>query len=63
MNDNIVTRLRDWASTICTVRNDDVPGSKSRLIRNAADEIERLRAEIERLREERDDARAEISRN
>jgi len=45
-----VARLREWASTICTVRNDEVPGSKAKLLTQAADEIERLR-------EERDQAR------
>jgi len=48
-NSDIVARLRDWASTICTVRNDEVPESKARLAREAADEIERLRAERDEL--------------
>jgi hypothetical protein len=40
---DIVTRLRDWASTICMVRGDDVPGSKARLALEAAELIEALR--------------------
>jgi hypothetical protein len=43
---DIVVRLRDWASTICTVRSSLPEGSKSKLARDAADEIERLRAEL-----------------
>jgi hypothetical protein len=40
---DIVTRLRDWASTICMVRGDDAPGSKARLALEAAELIEALR--------------------
>lgn len=40
---DIVTRLRDWASTICMVRGDDAPGSKARLALEAAELIETLR--------------------
>jgi FtsZ-binding cell division protein ZapB len=65
---DIVQRLREWASTICTIRGEVTPSSKSKMAREAADEIERLRAlwceekskamtfhaEVERLRAERD---------
>lgn len=40
---DIVTRLRDWASTICMVRGDEAPGSKARLALEAAELIETLR--------------------
>ena len=46
MSDDIASRLREWASTICTIRGDETPGSKSRMAREAADEIERLRDEL-----------------
>jgi hypothetical protein len=48
--EDIVAQLRAWASTICSIRGDATPGRKSQMVRAAADEIERLRAE-------RDDAR------
>ena len=53
MKASITQRLRDWASTICMVRTSDVPSSKARLALEAADEIERTRAE-------RDEARREV---
>lgn len=55
MKADIVNRLRDWAATICMVRGmgADVPASKPRMALEAADEIERLRAE-------RDEARREV---
>jgi hypothetical protein len=43
---DIVERLRAWADTICTIRGEVTPGSKSRMALDAADEIERLRAEL-----------------
>jgi hypothetical protein len=43
---DIVARLRDFASTICSVRGDTNLDNKAVLARAAADEIERLRAEL-----------------
>jgi hypothetical protein len=43
---DIVERLRAWADTICTIRGEVTPGSKSRMALDAADEIERLRADL-----------------
>jgi hypothetical protein len=54
--DDIVQQLRAWASTICSIRGDATPGRKSQMVRAAADEIERLRAE-------RDEARRECCRH
>jgi uncharacterized protein YjcR len=42
---DIVERLRAWADTICTIRGEVTPGSKSRMALDAADEIERLRVQ------------------
>lgn len=57
---DIVARLRDWASTICTV-NSHVPlSSKAQMAKDAAAEIERLRAELVAMREQRDDARRRV---
>ena len=50
MSDDIVARLRDWASCICTVNTSVTPGSKARMAREAADEIERLRKERDEAR-------------
>ncbi len=75
MKDDIVERLRAWASTICSIRGDATPGRKSQMVCAAADEIERLRAElvskaddlaatVRQLRNveaERDEARREVS--
>ena len=44
MKADIVKRLRDWAATICTVHGKETPGSKAKMARDAADEIEQLRA-------------------
>ena len=54
MRADIVERLRDWAATICMVRGmgGDVPASKSRMALEAADEIERTRAERDAARRE-----------
>jgi hypothetical protein len=52
--EDIVAQLRAWASTICSIRGDATPGRKSQMVRDAADEIERLRTE-------RDEARREVS--
>lgn len=54
MRADIVERLRDWAATICMVRGmgSDVPASKSRMALEAADEIERTRAERDAARRE-----------
>jgi hypothetical protein len=43
---DIVARLRDFASRICSVRGDTNLDNKAVLARAAADEIERLRAEL-----------------
>ena len=48
--DDIVQQLRAWASTICSIRGDETPGRKSQMVRAAADEIERLRAERDHAR-------------
>lgn len=45
--DEIVHRLREFASRICTLRDDKRLENKAVLARAAADEIERLRAELE----------------
>lgn len=45
--DEIVERLREFASRICTLRDDKRLDNKAVLARAAADEIERLRAELE----------------
>jgi hypothetical protein len=47
---DIVERLRAWADTICTIRGEVTPGSKSRMALDAADEIDRLRAELAALK-------------
>lgn len=52
MKADITQRLRDWASTICMIKNDHVPGSKARLALEAADEIDRARAERDAVRRE-----------
>ena len=54
--EDIVAQLRAWASTICSIRGDATPGRKSQMVRDAADKIERLRAE-------RDEARRECCRH
>jgi hypothetical protein len=43
---DITTELRDWAATICSIRGDATPGRKSQMVRDAADEIDRLRARL-----------------
>lgn len=43
---DIVTRLRDWAYTICTVNGHVPPSSKAQMARDAAAEIERLRVKV-----------------
>lgn len=48
--EEIATRLRDWASTICTIRGDTDPSSKAKLARDAADAILALVSERDRLR-------------
>jgi hypothetical protein len=48
--EDIVERLRAWASTICSIRGDATPGRKSQMVREAAAEIERLRAERDEAR-------------
>jgi hypothetical protein len=45
--DEIVHRLREFASRICTLRDDKRLENKAVLARAAADEIERLRGELE----------------
>lgn len=45
--DEIVHRLREFASRICTLRDDKRLENKAVLARAAADEIERLRAELQ----------------
>ena len=54
MKADIVQRLRDWSATICMVRGmgGDVPASKARMALEAADEIERTRAERDAARRE-----------
>lgn len=54
---DIVARLRDWASTICTVNSHVPPSSKAQMAKDAADEIERLRAELAAAINARDEAR------
>ena len=49
--EDIVQQLRAWASTICSIRGDATPGRKSQMVRAAADEIERLRAERDEARQ------------
>lgn len=39
---DISAKLREWAATICTVRNDLMPGSKARLALDAAAKIDEL---------------------
>lgn len=46
---DIVARLRDWAHTICTVNSHVPPSSKAQMAKDAADEIERLRARVAEL--------------
>jgi hypothetical protein len=46
VNDDIVTRLRDFAARICSVRGDTNLDNKAVLARAAADEIDRLRADL-----------------
>lgn len=41
--DDVVADLRKWAATICSLRNDEVPGSKVRLLTRAANELESLK--------------------
>lgn len=48
--EDIVAQLRAWALTICSIRGDATPGRKSQMVRAAADEIERLRAERDEAR-------------
>jgi hypothetical protein len=48
--EDILQQLRAWASTICSIRGDATPGRKSQMVRAAADEIERLRAERDEAR-------------
>jgi hypothetical protein len=50
---DITTELRDWAATICSIRGDATPGRKSQMVRDAADEIDRLRAEVAALKADR----------
>lgn len=52
MKADITQRLRDWASTICMLKGDEVPSSKARMALEAADEIERTRAERDAVRRE-----------
>jgi hypothetical protein len=71
---DIVARLRDFASRICSVRGDTNLDNKAVLARAAADEIERLRAELvtkadelaatvrqlRKVEDERDEARRQL---
>ena len=61
MSKDIAVRLREWSSTICTIRGDETPGSKSRMAREAADEIERLRAKIAEASDEAQLARSTVT--
>ena len=49
MSADIVTRLRDFAARICSVRGDTNLDNKAVLARAAADEIERLRERVTML--------------
>jgi len=57
---DVIDRLRRWAASICTVRNEEVPGSKVTLLTEAANEIETLRADCLRFRREVVAIKAEI---
>jgi len=46
VNADIANSLREFASRICTLREDKKLDNKAVLARAAADEIERLRAEL-----------------
>jgi len=39
---DITDKLREWAASICTARNDLTPGSKARLMLDAAAKIDEL---------------------
>ena len=58
---DIVQRMLDWADTICTLNSHVPPSSKTKMVREAAAEIERLRAELAAMREQRDEAMDERS--
>lgn len=60
MKCDIVQRLRDWAYTICTVNSHVPPSSKAQMARDAADEIERLRADLAAAIKQRDEARENL---
>ena len=59
MKSDIVQRLRDWADTICTLNNHVPLSSKAKMAIDAADEIDRLRAELAAAIKQRDEARLE----
>ena len=46
---DIAQRLLDWADTICTLNSHVPPSSKTKMVREAAEEIKQLRAETVRL--------------
>jgi hypothetical protein len=51
---DIVHQLRAWSYMICTIRGEVNPFSERQMARNAADEIERLRAEVAALKAQPD---------
>ena len=56
MESDIVHRLLHWAYTICTF-------NKAQVARDAAAEIQRLRAELDAMRQQRDEARRDACVN
>ena len=54
--DKLVEDLRDWAASICAVRNDKRGGSKVRLLIQAANEIAVLKLQRNQFRDAYSDA-------